>query len=107
MDPDPAFTLLLAETSSLLSSPDFAHVIETALDRASEEVLLSGLLAAVFGRRSPDAPDAAEDVLVPKLRVAAMLPGLTRWSRLALTGLPNELVDVSLLLQYPGKRATS
>jgi len=28
-----------------------------------------------------------------KLRLAGLLPGLARWSRLALEGLPNELVD--------------
>ena len=29
-----------------------------------------------------------------KMRLAGMLPGLARWSALALNGLPNELVDV-------------
>lgn len=29
-----------------------------------------------------------------KLRLAALLPGLARWSHLAINGLPNELVDV-------------
>ena len=29
-----------------------------------------------------------------RIRLAGLLPGLARWSSLALNGLPNELVDV-------------
>jgi peroxin-3 len=31
-----------------------------------------------------------------KIRLAGLLPGLARWSQLALNAVPNELVDVSL-----------
>jgi peroxin-3 len=92
---DPAFTRLLGETANIIASPNFSRVLEAALDHVSEEVLLSGLLSNVFGRISPDDAEAAEEPVEPKMRLAAMLPGLARWSRLALTGLPNELVDVS------------
>jgi peroxin-3 len=105
-DLDPPFNALVAETSSLISSPNFAHVLEAALDEASESVLLAGLLSAVFGRREPDASTAPEDELVPKLRLVDMLPGLARWSRLALTGLPNELVDVRHLMHAQNIRPT-
>lgn len=33
-----------------------------------------------------------------KVGLVNILPGLTRWSYLALNGLPNELVDVSLIV---------
>jgi hypothetical protein len=33
-----------------------------------------------------------------KIRLAGLLPGLARWSQLALNAVPNELVDVSLCL---------
>jgi peroxin-3 len=90
---DETFNTLLSETANLINSANFSVVLEAAFDHISEEVLLSGLLASVFGDKALD--NAADENLEPKMRLAAMLPGLTRWSRLALTGLPNEIVDVS------------
>ncbi|KAI5829366.1 hypothetical protein K523DRAFT_416812 [Schizophyllum commune Tattone D] len=68
---------LLEETRKTVLSPDFAYVLEACLDRGTE-MLVSGL---------EDNDDE------PRLRLAALLPGLARWSALALTGLPNQLVD--------------
>jgi hypothetical protein len=93
-DLDPSFTALLAETATVISSPNFSKVVEAALDHISEELLLSGILANVFGRKQPDEEEASQETAEPRMRLAAMLPGLARWSRLALTGLPNELVNV-------------
>ncbi|KAJ7646838.1 Peroxin-3 [Roridomyces roridus] len=82
------FTLLLDETREIISSPDFAYVFEACLDRATE-VLLSSVENAVFASSTePVAP--GEEV---RIRLAGLLPGLARWSHLALNGLPNELVD--------------
>ncbi|KAJ7497767.1 Peroxin-3 [Mycena latifolia] len=83
-----AFTLLLDETREIISSPDFACVFEACLDRATE-VLLSSVENAVFAS-SRDAVLPGEEV---RIRLAGLLPGLARWSHLALNGLPNELVD--------------
>ncbi|KII85718.1 hypothetical protein PLICRDRAFT_56925 [Plicaturopsis crispa FD-325 SS-3] len=86
--PDPAFSALLDATHSCLASSDFALVLEVCLDRATG-VLFDGLERYVF---VDSAGDEASGVDV-QLRLAGMLPGLARWGRLALEGLPNELVD--------------
>ena len=59
------------------------------MDTATE-VLFAGLEKNVF---VPKEPAQGDDVL--RIRLAGLLPGLARWSQLALNGLPNELVDVS------------
>ncbi|KAH8993651.1 Peroxin-3 [Lactarius hatsudake] len=81
---EPEFTALLEETRDLLASSDFALVLERALDRATA-LLFEGLSQNVF------VGEEGEDEV--RLRVAAVLPGLARWSSLALNGMPNELVD--------------
>ncbi|KAI9433011.1 Peroxin-3 [Lactarius indigo] len=81
---EPEFTALLEETRDLLASSDFALVLERALDRATT-LLFDGLSQNVF------VGEEGEDQV--QLRVAAVLPGLARWSSLALNGMPNELVD--------------
>jgi hypothetical protein len=86
---DPGFSALLAETRTILSSSDFSRVLEVCLDTATE-VLFAGLEKNVF---VPNEPALGDDVL--RIRLAGLLPGLARWSQLALNGLPNELVDVS------------
>ncbi|KAJ7661696.1 Peroxin-3 [Mycena rosella] len=83
-----AFARLLAETREIVASPDFACVFEACLDRATE-VLLSSVENAVFASAT-DAVAPGEEV---RIRLAGLLPGLARWSHLALNGLPNELVD--------------
>ena len=89
---DPGFTALVEETRGIISSPDFASVLETCLDRATQ-VLFAGLEKNVFVDTA-----TAEDRTIPeeevRIRLAGLLPGLARWSSLALNGLPNELVDV-------------
>jgi peroxin-3 len=78
---------LIAETRTILSSSDFSRVLEVCLDMATE-VLFAGLEKNVF---VPNEPTPGEEVL--RIRLAGLLPGLARWSQLALNGLPNELVD--------------
>ncbi|KAF8816113.1 hypothetical protein BYT27DRAFT_7209030 [Phlegmacium glaucopus] len=84
---DPGFSALIAETRTILSSSDFSRVLEVCLDTATE-VLFAGLEKNVF---VPNEPAPGDDVL--RIRLAGLLPGLARWSQLALNGLPNELVD--------------
>ena len=99
---DEPFIALIEETRSILASSDFAVVLEVCLDRATE-VLFEGLEKNVFGRDAAAAAefagekDGAVGVEVERIRLAGLLPGLARWSQLALNGLPNELVDVRLL----------
>ena len=94
---DPTFTSLLSETRSLLQSSDFERVLERSLDRAVE-ILFDGLQKNVFV--DPDMSVGGVGVGLSgedsvRLRLAGLLPGLARWSHLALNSLPNELVDVS------------
>ena len=63
-------------------------VLENCLDRAVE-VLLNGLEKDVFV--SSEAGEGEE----ARVRFASLLPGLSRWSSLALKSIPCELVDVS------------
>lgn len=89
----PAFDELLAETRSLLQSPDFSVVLESCLDRATE-ILFKSIKDTMFiqGGSSVD-----EDGAPLQLRLVGLLPGMARWSHLAFNGLPNELVDVRAL----------
>jgi len=83
-----------------LASSDFAGVLEVCLDKATE-VLFEGLEKNVYGRNyaAAAAHGVGEQVgaEVERIRLAGLLPGLARWSQLALNGLPNELVDVRSL----------
>lgn len=92
MPHDPAYNALLEETRDRLASADYARVLERALDRGTE-VLFMGLEKNVF---APEVLDGAVDVdsVGARVRLAALLPALARWSAVALNGLPNELVDV-------------
>ena len=96
---DEPFIALVEETRSILASSDFAVVLEMCLDRATE-VLFEGLEKNVYGRDAgahvAGGEDGAVGVEVERIRLAGLLPGLARWSQLALNGLPNELVDVRL-----------
>lgn len=82
---EPAFMALLEETRDLLTSSNFALVLEHALDRATS-LLFDGLSQHVFVGQEGEEGEV-------RLRTASVLPGLVRWSNLALNGLPNELVD--------------
>ncbi|KAG6865689.1 hypothetical protein C0991_000303 [Blastosporella zonata] len=87
---DPAFIALLEETREIITSSDFAHVLEACLDRATE-VLFTSLEKSVFVSSESGLPPG-EPI---RIRLAGLLPGLSRWSHLAMDALPNELVDVS------------
>ncbi|GLB45164.1 putative peroxin-3 [Lyophyllum shimeji] len=95
---DPAFTALLDETREIIASPDFTRVLEVCLDQATD-VLFAGLEKSVFVESSPALPPAGEPV---RIRLAGLLPGLARWSRLAMNALPNELVDNILAVREVG-----
>jgi peroxin-3 len=85
---DVPFTNLLDETREVICSSDFTVVLENCLDRAVQ-VLFDGLEKNVF---VDSAVGSGEEV---RIRLAGLLPGLSRWSSLALRSVPCELVDVS------------
>ncbi|KAF8649441.1 hypothetical protein AX16_005806 [Volvariella volvacea WC 439] len=104
---DPAFLDLLTETHHIITSEEFAYVLEVLLDQATE-VLVSGLDKAVFKSSGGVAipPPLASSSLSNlegeeevRIRLAGLLPGLAKWSKETLEGLPNVLVDN--LLQLP------
>lgn len=63
------------------------------LDHATE-VLFDSLEKNVFRPRSVNEGEGMGEEV--RMRLAALLPDLAKWSQLALNGLPNELIDVSL-----------
>ncbi|KAG1805787.1 Peroxin-3-domain-containing protein [Suillus subaureus] len=102
---DPIFSSLLSQTRAYLAGPDFSHALSAALDRATV-VLVDGLRAKVFiDSNTINVPEGLSatnpiDLTVEeetkeeiKIRLAGLLPGLARWSQLALNAVPNELVD--------------
>lgn len=90
----PVFTALLDETLSTICSSDFAFVLEACLDRATH-ILFRNLEQSVFHSPSFGSPQSE----VQRMRLADLLPGLARWSVLAMTGNPNELVDNLLAMR--------
>lgn len=101
-DSDRAFAALLDELRQTATSPAFATVLEASLDRATD-VLLDGLRRNVFG--TMDRPtEGREEIEIPRL--AGLLPGLARWSHLALETVPNELVDVRFSLLSSARSRT-
>ncbi|KIJ64887.1 hypothetical protein HYDPIDRAFT_111547 [Hydnomerulius pinastri MD-312] len=113
LDLDLRFNTLLAETRAYFSGGDFAHALTCALDRATD-VLMDGLRARVFVDlgSAVNVPEGGDVHAQPgggpevahggggdwekgevKIRLAGLLPGLARWSQLALNSTPNELVD--------------
>ena len=95
---DPTFTYLLSETRVLLQSSNFELVLERSLDKAME-ILFDGLQKNVFVDPDTNVDNVGVGLSVEdsvRLRLAGLLPGLARWSHLAINSLPNELVDVSV-----------
>ncbi|KAH7920105.1 hypothetical protein BV22DRAFT_1050594 [Leucogyrophana mollusca] len=103
--PDPHFTGLLAQTRSYLLSPDFALVLEAALVRATEcgwmndGTVMGGGDEARGGDTGEDGysqlqRESAREKEEVKVRLVGLLPGLAKWSQLALNGLLNELIDI-------------
>ncbi|KAI6041654.1 Peroxin-3 [Pisolithus marmoratus] len=90
---NPRFISLLDETRAYLSGPDFAYALTCALDRAMG-VLIDHLHKRVFvdtgSALNPAEKNTNEEL---RIRLVGLLPGLARWSQLALNATPNELVD--------------
>lgn len=89
---DGPFGTLISETRKVIASTNFAIVFEECLDCATE-ILFENLEKNVF-QPSHNPGEAKDDEV--RVRLAGLLPALSRWSQLALNGLPNELVDVGI-----------
>lgn len=88
----PLFDQLFSETRQWIKSSDFTLVLEACLDRACDK-FFEDMDHSVFVDSATELPGSGE---MHRIRLAALLPGLSRWSESALTGLPNELVEVCL-----------
>lgn len=90
---DPPTRSLIEDTISFVNSAEFNTVFGACLDRGTE-VLIKGLREGVFegGQEADDGKLETDGV-----RLAAMLPGVARWSHLAVNGFPNLLVEVRLI----------
>lgn len=97
---------LLNETRSFISSADFGVVLGLCLDRGTE-TLIGGLRDNVYehqythtpirigeGRGGEEGEEEDGEGAGAKVRLAALLPAVARWSHLAVNGMPNELVEV-------------
>jgi hypothetical protein len=55
-----------------------------------------------FGEDAANAAAAGarleNEVVGEKVKLAALLPGVARWTHLALNGVPNEIIEVSLVI---------
>ncbi|KDQ09203.1 hypothetical protein BOTBODRAFT_58844 [Botryobasidium botryosum FD-172 SS1] len=93
---DPALRELLDETKSLLNSPEFYHVLKLCLDKATN-ILIDGLHRDLFdgdtSRGMKMGESGVVEIVEEKIRLASLLPGVARWSHLALNAMPNELID--------------
>ena len=85
------------ETRSIIGSCDFAFVLDACLDRAAK-VMFMNLERSVFESDTA----GASSTEVERMRLADLLPGLARWSVLAMTGNPTKLVHVSYLPPLSG-----
>lgn len=54
--------------------------------------------AAAAASRSGSASASGVEEGEEKVKLAALLPGVARWTHLALNGVPNEIIEVSYLL---------
>ncbi|KAF8336873.1 Peroxin-3 [Cantharellus anzutake] len=97
---DPMLRALLDETSAFASSADFGVVLGVAIERGVE-ALMRNLRENVYGMGSHegggdyDESGRGVEERAEKVRLAAILPGVSRWAHLAVNGIPNELVEVS------------
>jgi len=86
---DASLRSLIRSTCLHISSADFGVVLHVCLDRGTD-ILIRGLREEVFGGGQGGGMGHLEGETV---RLAAMLPAVTRWSHLAVNGIPNELVE--------------
>jgi peroxin-3 len=85
---DPPLRSLIVSTCQYVSSADFGVVLRVCLDRGTD-ILIRGLREEVYESEQDGRVGQLE-----KVRLAAMLPAVARWSHLATNGIPNELVEV-------------
>ncbi|KAH7337403.1 Peroxin-3 [Rhizoctonia solani] len=86
---DPALSTLLSASHTHVSSADFAIALRKCLDLGTAAMKEGLIRSGEFGE--PQSADANSEG--PKVKLAALLPGVARWTHLALNGVPNEIIE--------------
>ncbi|EUC61530.1 peroxin-3 protein [Rhizoctonia solani AG-3 Rhs1AP] len=86
---DPALSTLLSASRTHISSADFAIALRKCLDFGTI-AMKDGLIRS--GEFGETANTSADDESA-KVKLAALLPGVARWTHLALNGVPNEIIE--------------
>ncbi|KAF8597589.1 hypothetical protein BDV93DRAFT_369641 [Ceratobasidium sp. AG-I] len=94
---DPALSTLLTASCTHIASADFSLALRKCVD-LGVGAMRSGLVrsgefgeAAAAASRSGSASGVEEGE--EKVKLAALLPGVARWTHLALNGVPNEIIE--------------
>ncbi|KAG8687553.1 peroxin [Ceratobasidium sp. 423] len=86
---DPALSTLLNASRAHISSADFAIALRKCLDLGTIAMKDGLIRSGEFGEATNTDPDNEG----PKVKLAALLPGVARWTHLALNGVPNEIIE--------------
>ncbi|KAG9083541.1 peroxin [Ceratobasidium sp. UAMH 11750] len=87
---DPALSTLLTASHAHIVSADFALALRRCVDLGSIAMRDGLMRSGEFGEAA--ASGAASDE-GDKVKLAALLPGVARWTHLALNGVPNEIIE--------------
>ncbi|KAG8709750.1 peroxin [Ceratobasidium sp. 395] len=83
---DPALSTLLTASHTHIASADFALALRRCVDLGTI-AMRDGLM------RSGEFGEAGTTGEGEKVKLAALLPGVARWTHLALNGVPNEIIE--------------
>ncbi|CUA72778.1 peroxin-3 [Rhizoctonia solani] len=86
---DPALSTLLTASHTHISSADFAIALRKCLDFGTIAMKEGLIRSGEFG----EATNTSADSESTKVKLAALLPGVARWTHLALNGVPNEIIE--------------
>jgi len=81
---DEEFDALISETRQLISSPSFSRAFDASLETSFN---------LFFGYLEKEVFDSTNRSSTQPLRLVDILPGMARWTHIAINSLPNELVD--------------
>ncbi|KAJ1301311.1 hypothetical protein OPQ81_003713 [Rhizoctonia solani] len=86
---DPALSTLLTASHTHISSADFAIALRKCLDLGTIAMKDGLIRSGEFGETT----NAGTDDEGPRVKLAALLPGVARWTHLTLNGVPNEIIE--------------
>lgn len=90
---DPALSTLLNASRTHISSADFAIALRRCLDFGTIAMKDGLIRSGEFGEATNTSADNEA-----KVKLAALLPGVARWTHLALNGVPNEIIEVRRMI---------